>query len=190
MGEQRRGRGGRGRSGRGGRIPRKGEQGYVASNEEAFVSFPLDVTGPIRVVTPLADTGVGDVVRETLGRERAYVAALAELVRAGAEGGVAKLQVEAERHRDQLEQLARDLGADVSGAAGEAVSASVADVFGAARQVHTGWQTLQRAAYMFGDKRIDRVVKPALREKARHLDVLESAALRSRAQVLVKEMEF
>ena len=58
MGDQRR-RGGRGRSGRGGRIPKKGDQPGGFANEEAFVSFPVSVTGPIRVVGAIDEAAAG-----------------------------------------------------------------------------------------------------------------------------------
>lgn len=188
MGEQRRGRGGRGRSGRGGRIPRKGEGQHGLGAGESFVSFPLDITGPIRVASPLDDAGVGGVLRETLTQERAYVATLEKL--RDLDGGLQKVLVEAQRHRDVLEQLARDLGAGSGDAPAAEAGGSPRDLISGAQRCYEGWQTLQRAAYMFGDKRIDRVVKPALREKARHLDVLETVAVREASRVLVREMEF
>lgn len=188
MGEQRRGRG-RGRSGRGGRIPRKGEsQGFAPSEE--FVSFPLEVTGPIRVASPADPEAVGTLVKDLLFRERALVAALGQAAQGSGDPALGKIQVEAERHRDTLEQLARDLGADVSGAEPPAAAGGLTDLLAGERTAQAGWQTLQRAAYLFGDKRIDRVVKPVLREKARHLEVVEGAAVRDASRVLIKELEY
>lgn len=188
MGEQRRGRG-RGRSGRGGRIPRKGEsQGFAPSEE--FVSFPLDVTGPIRVPSAADPEAVGSLVKELLGRERGLAAALRQAAESSADPALGKIQVEAERHRDTLEQLARDLGADVSGLEAPSTGGGLTELLAGERAAQAGWLTLQRAAYLFGDKRIDRVVKPALREKARHLEVVEGAAVREASRVLIKELEY
>jgi len=183
MGEQRRGRGGRGRSGRGGRIPRRGEQGGVIALGEEFTSFPLDLEEPIHVEPALDANAVGAALRATLAHESASLTALEPLLEAG--GPVlARVKLEVERHRETLQQLGRDLGAEVDGvepAGGEAVVSQ--------RLATLGWQTLQRAGYAFGDRRVERVARPVLREKARHAEVIEAAALAAAAAALVKEMD-
>jgi hypothetical protein len=184
MADQRR-RGGRGRSGRGGKIPRKGDQQSMAANDEAFVSFPLDVTGPIRVPGTLGEAEVEATLRDTLARERKQVAALAALEQRTGEATLAAVRIESGRHRDALEQLAKDLGAELGGEepAADTDPSGLTDVVSAGVLLRLGWLKLQTAAYAAGDKRIDRVVKPVLRDKERHLLLLEelnvSAACRS-----------
>jgi hypothetical protein len=185
MADQRR-RGGRGRSGRGGKIPRKGDQQSSAANDEAFVSFPLDVTGPIRVPGTLGEAEVEATLRDTLARERKQSAALAALEQRTGETALAGIRAEAGRHREALEQLAKELGAEIGGpddAAGGDETTSLTEAVGAQAILRLGWFKLQTAAYAAGDKRIDRVVKPVLREKERHSLLLEelgaSAACRS-----------
>lgn len=190
MGEQRRGRGGRGRSGRGGRIPPKRDGQQFSASEEGFVSFPLDVTGPIRVPAAGDPAAVGKLVQDLLSRERAQTASLLEVAEQAGDPALGKIRVEAERHRDVLEQLARDLGADVAGVEAAAPVSGLPALLGSLRTTQTGWQTLQRAAYFFGDRRIDRVVKPVLREKSRHLEVVEGAAVRESSRSLVRELEY
>jgi ferritin-like metal-binding protein YciE len=179
MADQR--RRGRGRSGKGGRIPRKGDQPQAQSaSDESFVSFPLEITGPIRVPSPLDEKAVEALLRDTLQRERRQVAALESAIAAGGDGTLQDIRAQVERHRDQLEQLARDLGADVSGGGEEAGSDRPAELVAEQRLARLGWLGLQRVAYASGDRRVDRVVKPVLREKERHAEVLESHAVRSR----------
>jgi hypothetical protein len=90
-----------------------------------------------------------------------------------------------------LETLARDLGAEVPAADGAAEEPAprCADVLAGQKLAHVGWLTLQRAAYAAGDKRIDRVVKPVLREKERHAGVLESCVARQATAGLFREPE-
>ena len=65
----------------------------MSASEESFVSFPLEVTGPIRVPSPLDEGAVGGVVRDTLARERAHVATLEKLAQAeGADPALGKLR--------------------------------------------------------------------------------------------------
>jgi hypothetical protein len=183
MGEQRRGRGGRGRSGRGGRIPRRGEQGGAPLLGEDFTPFPYDLPEPIRVELPLSADAVAGALNATLGHETAQLAGLEPLLEAG--GPVlARVKLEVERHRDTLEQLARDLGAEVAPA-----ESAAGGVLAAQRLSLVGWQTLQRAAYAFGDRRIDRVVRPVLREKARHAEVIEDAVVAGATRSFFREMD-
>ena len=188
MADQRR-RGGRGRSGKGGRIPRKGDAGQPGggAHEETFVSFPLEVAAPIRVQSALDDAAVERVLRETLSRERAQAQALTQL---SGDAPLGDVRAQVERHRDMLEQLARDLGADVSGAEpADGLGEGVAGLVAGHCQSKLGWLTLQRAAYASGDKRVDRVVKPVLREKERHTEILEGLSTRSSVTGLFKDLE-
>ena len=190
MADQRR-RGGRGRSGKGGRIPRKGDAGQPGggAQEETFVSFPLEVSAPIRVQSPLDEAAVERVLRDTLSRERAQAQALTQLSDGGG-GPLGDVRAQVERHRDVLEQLARDLGADVSGAEpAEGLGEGVSGLVAGHCQSKLGWLTLQRAAYASGDKRVDRVVKPVLREKERHTEILEGLSTRSSVTGLFKDLE-
>ncbi len=190
MADQRR-RGGRGRSGKGGRIPKKGDAapGLGALHEESFVSFPLEVTAPIRVASALDEAAVEGVIRDTLRRERAQAVALTALA-AGEAGPLLDVRAQVERHRDMLEQLARDLGADVSGAdAADSLGDGISGVVAGHCQSKLGWITLQRAASASGDKRVERVVKPVLREKERHTEVLEALAARTAVSRLFKELD-
>lgn len=190
MADQRR-RGGRGRSGRGGRIPRKGEGGGSATYQgETFVSFPLDVTGPIRVPSALDDGAVEKMIAAALERERAQAAALAALAAAGDDAALAELGAQSERHREALQQLARELGAELTAdPSGEPAVADAAGALSAQHQARFGWLLLQRAAYASGDKRIDRVAKGVLREKERQTDVLEELTLRRSIQGLYRDPE-
>jgi hypothetical protein len=189
MGDQRR-RGGRGRSGKGGRIPRRGDQQATQIAGESFTGFPLDVTGPIRVTTAVDAEAVGRTLAETLERERRQAAALEPLARQ--DGELGELRGQVERHRDMLEQLARDLGAELP-AAGEAAEGetapALAEVVAGQRLAHLGWMALQRAAYASGDRRIDRVVRPVIREKDRHAEVLEAHALRQATMSMFRELD-
>jgi hypothetical protein len=192
MADQRR-RGGRGRSGRGGKIPRRGEgQQSTPLQDEAFVSFPLETSGPIRVSSTLDEAVVETVLRDTLARERRQVAALAALAERTGDGTVASLRGEADRHREALEQLLRELGAENGGeeaaAAGEAPR--VGEMAADQRLLRLGWLKLQTVAYAAGDKRIDRVVKTVLRDQQRHGEVLEELALRSASAPLFREPEY
>lgn len=193
MADQRR-RGGRGRSGRGGKIPRRGEgQPSAALQDEAFVSFPLETSGPIRVNGTLDEAAVEAVLRDTLARERRQVAALAALAERTGDGTVASLRGEADRHREALEQLLRELGAENGGgedaaAAGEAPR--VGEMAADQRLLRLGWLKLQTVAYAAGDKRIDRVAKTVLRDQQRHSEVLEELALRSASASLFREPEY
>lgn len=193
MADQRR-RGGRGRSGRGGKIPRRGEgQQSAALQDEAFVSFPLETSGPIRVNGTLDEAAVESVLRDTLARERRQVAALASLAERTGDSAVASLRGEADRHREALEQLIREIGAE-NGAAEEAAANGegprVAEIAADQRLLRLGWLRLQTVAYAGGDKRIDRVVKSVLRDQQRHGDVLEELALRSASASLFREPEY
>lgn len=191
MADQRR-RGGRGRSGRGGKIPRKGDQQTASANDEAFVSFPLDVVGPIRVPTTLGDAAVETTLAETLAQERSQAAALAALEQRTGDPALANLRIEAGRHREALEHLAKELGAEVSGASdeGDASTLRLADIVCAQSQLRLGWVKLQIAAYAVGDKRIDRVVKPVLREKERHSLLLEELAVGAACRGLFPDPEY
>ena len=194
MGDQRR-RGNRGRSGRGGRIPRKGDApaGTVAQ-DEGYVSFPLHITGPIKVTPAIDEAAVERLLRDTLERERWQVAALEALSAVSPEAPLAALRTEVERHREVLEQMGRDLGADLSEAANPRpdpeAGVSSRDVVAAQRLVRLGWIALQRAAYASGDQRIDRLVKPVLREKERHAMVLEAYSSRLAARSLFREADY
>lgn len=192
MGEQRR-RGGRGRSGRGGRIPRRGEGGAQnTAHDESFVSFPLEIAGPLRVETSLSVAAVEETLRRVYGEERELAAALKALEAQGGDPVLSDLRVQVERHRDVLAQLARDLGSDAiqagnGEAAGEAVS--LRDQVARQRLAHLGWLTLERIGHASGDRRIDRAVKPVLREKRRHAEVLEGCALAHATRGLFPEPE-
>jgi hypothetical protein len=191
MADQRR-RGGRGRSGRGGKIPRRGEgQSQNLHQDEAFVSFPLEIGGPIRVNGTVDDAAVEAVLRETVERERAHAAALAGLEQQTAEPVFGSLRADSERHRTALEQLARELGIEGNGENGGATPASsTLEVAAEQARLRLGWQKLQIAAYAAGDKRIDRVVKPVLREKERHAEVLAQFAVRATCASLFREPEY
>lgn len=192
MGDQRR-RSGRGRSGRGGRIPRKGEAAATqAHDEEAFVSFPLSITGPIRVTSLANEAGIQAVLSSTLERETRQVAAVQAAVQQSPDPVLGGVATEIERHRDQLRQLARDIGVDLP-APGEAAAAEAGDpwdLVAVQRLARLGWATLQQAAYAFGDKRVDRVVKSVLKEKDRHVEVLEAWAVRAVSGSLFREPEY
>jgi len=189
MADQRR-RGGRGRSGRGGRIPRKGEQQAANATDETFVSFPLDVTGPIRVPSTLGETAVESTLREALSQERQQGAALAALEQRTGDPALASVRAEAARHRDALEQLAKELGAEVPSGDGDGNGVDLASVLGAQARLRMSWMKLQIAAYASGDKRIDRVVKPVLLEKERHALLLEELAVNAACRDLFPEPEY
>jgi hypothetical protein len=191
MADQRR-RGGRGRSGRGGKIPRKGDQQSSAANDEAFVSFPLDVTGPIRVPGTLGEAEVEATLRDTLARERRQVAALTALEQRTGETALAGIRAEAGRHRDALEQLGKELGAELAAQDEPAADAapSLTEVITAQSLLRLGWFKLQTAAYAAGDKRIDRVVKPVLREKERHSLLLEELGISAACRGLFPDPEY
>jgi hypothetical protein len=191
----RRGRGGGGggnRTGRGGRIPKRGEGGPAMIAGEEYVSFPLEAPVPIKIPSAVDDAAVERALAGALSRERRQAAALQALSKANGDAALGEVRTQVERHRDVLEQLARDLGADISGAdaAAEVEEApATADV--ATEQVRTrlAWLTLQSAAYASGDHRIDRVVKGVLREKDRHAELLTALAVREAAFSLLREPE-
>ena len=193
MADQRR-RGGRNKSGRGGRIPRRGEShGPATAPEETAASFPLQVSNPLAVTSALDPGAVESVLCRTLERERRLAGAVQALSEGAADPVLADLRVQVERHRDVLAQLGRDLGAELSragdGTNGGTDQPDIEDIVARQRLARLGWLTLQNAAYASGDRRIDRVVKPVLREKERHAEVLETYALRRFTQALFREPE-
>src|SRR3569833_1367761 len=104
MGDQRR-RGGRSRSGRGGRIPRRGEGGGGgAAREESFVSFPLDVSGPIRVAGTLDEAAITAVFSETFDLERRQAEALGGLASRIGEPALGRIADATNGHREALSQ--------------------------------------------------------------------------------------
>jgi hypothetical protein len=156
------------------------------------VSFPLEVSGPIRVSGTVDEGAVELVVRDTLERERSLATALAGLEQQTAEPAFGSLRAESERHCGALEQLARELGIEANGGEGGsgAPAGGAADVAAEQVRLRLGWRKLQIAAYATGDKRIDRVVKPILREKERHAEVLEQFAIRATCASLFREPEY
>lgn len=183
MGEQRR-RGGRGRSGRGGRIPRRGDgPAAVAIAGETFVSFPLAISGPLRVASLLDPAALYRLIGRVWEEEARLVAAVGRVALAPDHAlapTLGELRIQLERHREQLAQLARDLGGptpEEPPGEGEGSSDVFRDLVARQRLAHLGWQALQNAAYASGDRRIDRAVKPVLREKERHAALLAALAL-------------
>lgn len=185
MGDQRR-RGGRGRSGRGGRIPRKGEGGQPSAQGESFVSFPLESGPPIRVSSAVDPQAVRELMFRTLTHERAQAESLRALTDSYPDGALVDLRVQVERHAEMLEQLARDLGGGEPSGAGEAGS-GWPGLLASAGEAHVGWLTLQRVAHASGDRRIDRVTRPVLREKERHAGLLREAAVWTAAAALFRD---
>src|SRR5688500_16162281 len=110
------GGGGGGRTGRGGRIPKRGEGGPAIIAGEEYVSFPLDAPIPLKIPSAVDEAAVERAINGALGRERRQAAALQALSKDNADPTLGEVRSQVERHRDVLEQLARDLGADVSAA--------------------------------------------------------------------------
>jgi hypothetical protein len=134
---------------------------------------------------------VETVLAQTLERERLQSAAIQELLAQSGDPSLTELKAQADRHQAVLEQLAREVGADLSRAA-ESDGAGPAGTVGLVakqRLVRLGWLTLQQAAYASGDKRIDRAVRPVLREKERQGAVLEMLAVNRNAASLFKDPE-
>lgn len=157
------------------------------------MSFPLDVTGPIRVPGTLGEAEVEATLRDTLARERKQAAALAALEQRTGETALAGIRAEAGRHREALEQLGKELGAELTGqddATAEAEPAGLTELGGAQSLLRLGWVKLQTAAYAAGDKRIDRVVKPVLREKERHSLLLEELGTSAACRGLFPDPEY
>lgn len=188
MADQR--RRGRGRSGRGGRIPRKGEQQATNSApSEPFVSFPVEGGVPIIVAPVLDEAAIMAAFRDTAERETRQQGVLRALVTRTGDPSLTAVQEQADKHRDVLAQLARELGVDVPrpGEVGSAEGASAWDLVAEHALARLGWSLLQRVAYASGDRRIDRAVKPVLREKQRHAEVLEAYAVTAAASRLFLE---
>src|SRR5262249_43022292 len=101
------------------------------------------------------------------------------------------IRAQIERHREALEQLARTLGAEAARPAGgeESLDGGVTELVTRQHLARLGWLALQRAAYASGDRRIDRAVKPVLRDKERHAEVLEGFAARQATSGLFPEPE-
>lgn len=191
MADQRR-RGGRGRSGRGGRIPRKGEgQGSATARSEAFVSFPLEVKGPIEVTSPIDPQAVLGLIRSTLDQEHSLFQGLGGAQQAAADTTLAEVQEQVGAHRSSLEKLARDLDPEGDWSPRESgpVAGSIAELVASQRVSRLNWIALLRTAYATGDKRIDQVVKPVLGAKDRHTEVLEQYAVRSLSSRVFSEDE-
>lgn len=191
MADQRR-RGGRGRSGRGGRIPRKGEgQGSASARSEAFVSFPLEVKGPIEVTSPIDSGAVLGLIRTTLDQEYSLFQGLSAAQQAAPDATLAELQSQVEAHRASLEALGRELDPEADWAPGDSgdSSASIAELVASQRVSRLNWIALLRSAYATGDKRIDQVVKPVLSAKDRHTEVLEQYAVRGLSSRIFREDE-
>lgn len=186
------GGGGGGRTGRGGRIPKRGEGGPTMVAGEEYISFPLEAPVPIKIPSAVDEAAVERAINGALGRERLQAASLQALSKANTDPALNEVRTQVERHRDVLEQLARDLGADTSAveAAGEVEEApATADVAADQMRTRLAWLTLQSAAYASGDHRIDRVVKGVLREKDRHSDLLAALAVREATFSLLREPE-
>ncbi len=188
----RRGRGGGGnRAGRGGRIPKRGEGGAMIAGEE-YISFPIEAPVPIKIPSSVDEAAVERALNGALGGERRQAAALQALTNANGDPVLGEIRTQVERHRDVLEQLARDLGADTSAAATAAeveAAPPTADIAVEQVRCRLAWLTLQNAAYASGDHRIDRVVKSVLREKDRHAELLTALAVREAAFSLLREAE-
>lgn len=189
--QRRRGRGG-GRTGRGGRIPKKGDNagGFAAADEE-YVSFPLEVTAPLKIASAVDAAAVERALSAALEQERSQAANLALLAQRWTEPVVGEIRTQIERHREMLEQLARDLGAETGGeaAAEHGAAPSPADFAAEQLRARLAWMTLQSAAYASGDHRIDRVVKDVLKEKQRHSELVTALAVRDATQQLMREPE-
>ncbi len=191
MADQRR-RGGRGRSGRGGRIPRKGEgQGGGAQRSEAFVSFPLEVKGPIRIQSPIDAAAVAGLVRDALDREQRLLAGLQSLLQQAPDEVLSGVQNQVTSHRGALEALYRELAPDAGLPRAEKADgkSDLGELITAERLSRISWIALQRAAYAAGDRRLDEVVKPILREKERHAAVIEQQAVRALTDRIFREDE-
>jgi hypothetical protein len=159
---------------------------------EEYISFPLEAPVPIKIPSTVDESAVERALNGVLELERRQAAALQALSTANGDVVIGEVRTQVERHRDVLEQLARDLGADTSGAPAAAeVEEAPASADVAADQVRTrlAWLTLQSAAYASGDHRIDRVVKGVLREKDRHAELLTAIAVREAALSLQREPE-
>lgn len=190
MGDQRR-RGGRSRSGRGGRIPRKGEGGGGnVQRDETFVSFPLEIGGPIRVVGTIDEAAVEAVFQELLELERRQSHQLGALSARLGEPALSRAQAQVDRHREALEQLAREVGVELARPADSADEAELAVVAAEQRSARLGWRRLQQAAAAAGDKRLDRVAKPILREKDLHADLLDGLQIQNASRRLFREPEY
>jgi len=191
MADQRR-RGGRGRSGRGGRIPRKGE-GQSASNarSESFVSFPLDVKGPIQVTSPIDPQAVLGLIRSTLDQEHSLSQGLKAAQQGSPDTTLEELQGQIGAHLSSLETLARELDpeGDWSPRENGPAAGSIAELVAAQRVSRLNWIALLRTAYATGDKRLDQVVKPVLGAKDRHTEVLEQYGVRSLSSRIFREDE-
>jgi len=191
MADQR--RRGRGRSGRGGRIPRKGDaQGGSALHDETFVTFPRDVTSSIQVPSTVDPEAVTRALRQTLGRERRQSAQLQALAERLGDSVLSDLRTQVDQHRQALEQLARELGADLNGDRDAENGDGGADLFALVTEQQLsrlGWIGLQQLAYASGDRRIDRAVKRVLPDKQRHAEVLECYAARESSRVLFRDPE-
>lgn len=191
MADQRR-RGGRGRSGRGGRIPRKGEgQGTGSQRSEAFISFPLEVKGPIRIQNPVDAAAVAGLVRDALEREQRLLSGLQALVQQAPDEVLSGVQSQVTAHRGALEALYREMAPDASLPRAEKADgkSGLAELVTAERLSRVSWIALQRAAYAAGDRRLDEVVKPVLREKERHAEVIEQQAVRALTGRIFREDE-
>jgi hypothetical protein len=192
MADQRR-RGGRGRSGRGGRIPRKGEAQASTGLEETFVSFPLDVSGPLEIAGTIDAEAVEAILWRTLRRERRMIVGLEASLQQAQDPVLAEVRGEIERHRDALLALGRDLGADASQAeepdprAGEVPD--LWDLVAIQRLARLGWLALQCAGCAAGDRRVGRVARPVLQEMERHAGVLETYTLREATRGLFRDPE-
>ena len=191
MGDQRR-RGGRSRSGRGGRIPRRGEGGGGgAAREESFVSFPLEVTGPIRVAGTLDEAAITAVFSETSDLERRQSEALSAIAARIGEPALERVADAANGHREALAQLAREVGVELAnGSEGSGAESDLAQAAALAQSAHLGWRRLQQVAYAAGDKRMDRAIKPILREKELEADLLDGILFQSLSRRLYREPEY
>lgn len=190
MGDQRR-RGGRSRSGRGGRIPRRGEGGGGSgAREESFVSFPLEVTGPIRVAGTLDEGAITAVFSETSDLERRQAEALTAIAARIGEPALGRVAEAANGHREALAQLAREVGVEIANGGEGGGDADLAQAAALAQSAHLGWRRLQQVAYAAGDKRMDRAIKPILREKELQADLLDGILFQSLSRRLYREPEY
>ena len=126
---------------------------------------------------------------ETLQQERLLATALAGLAENTGDSSLAALRTQVERHRDMLQQLARDLDVAVPDSGNGGGETGLSEIVARQRQSRLGWLTLQRIAYASGDKRVDRAVKPVVAEKERHAQVLETYALNQATLGLFKDPE-
>jgi hypothetical protein len=131
------------------------------------------------------------VFSETFDLERRQAEALGGLAARIGEPALGRIADATNGYREALSQIAREAGVELpSGAEGVGGETDLTEAATLAHSAQLGWRRLQQVAYAAGDKRMDRAIKPILREKELQADLLDGILFQSLSRRLYREPEY